>query len=83
LLGGQGLEVWQEGGGFGVAAHLGEVVDEVVSDAEEKAGSRSGSIRPLAFFSARMADSDSPFSMSTPALEMRLRPARWESRCSG
>jgi hypothetical protein len=34
LLGGQGLEVREEGGGFGVAAHFGEVVDEVVADAE-------------------------------------------------
>src|SRR6185369_11275073 len=36
LLGGQGLEVRQEGGGFGVAAHFGEVVDEVVTDAEDE-----------------------------------------------
>ena len=37
LLGGQGLEVRQEVGGFGVAAHLGKIVDEVVADAEEEA----------------------------------------------
>jgi len=34
LLGGQGLKVWQEVGGFGVAAHFGEVVEEVVTDAK-------------------------------------------------
>src|SRR6185369_15006953 len=50
LLGGQGLEVRQEGGGFGVAAHFGEVVDEVVADAEEKAGIALGVDQAVGLF---------------------------------
>jgi len=37
LLGGEGAEVRQEIGGLGVAAHFGQIVDEVVTDAEEEA----------------------------------------------
>jgi hypothetical protein len=38
----QDAEVWQEVGGLGVAAHLGEVVDEVVADAEDETGIAGG-----------------------------------------
>jgi hypothetical protein len=42
VLGGESAEVREESGGFGVAAGLGEIVDEVVADAEEETRGSGG-----------------------------------------
>jgi hypothetical protein len=69
-LGGcQDAEVWQEVGGLGVAAHLGEVVDEVVADAEDEAGIALG-IDPAVGF---LQDLDDGFRFALLYQHGRLR----------